>query len=70
MDIHAGWDWLGEAHDLPITGRCCIHQAQSDTTADRNPNTVILKVEDMACGHRASTITKPVEAGRRCPGAG
>ena len=46
---------------------CSTHQAQSGTTAERDPNAVTLKVEDMTCGHCASTITKAVEAG--LPGA-
>ena len=46
---------------------CSTHQAQSGTTAERDLNAVTLKVEDMTCGHCASTITKAVEAG--LPGA-
>lgn len=46
---------------------CSTHQAQSGTTAERDPNALTLKVEDMTCGHCASTITKAVEAG--LPGA-
>ncbi len=42
---------------------CSTHQAQSGTTAERDPNAVTLRVEDMTCGHCASTITKAVEAG-------
>ncbi len=42
---------------------CSTHQAQSSTTTERDPTAVILKVEDMTCGHCASTITKAVEAG-------
>ena len=42
---------------------CSIHQSQSDTTSERDPNAMTLKVEDMTCGHCASTITKAVEAG-------
>ncbi|MBM1174980.1 heavy-metal-associated domain-containing protein [Microvirga arabica] len=42
---------------------CSTHQAQSNTTTERDPTAVILKVEDMTCGHCASTITKAVEAG-------
>ena len=34
---------------------------------ERDPTAVILKVDDMTCGHCASTITKAVEAG--LPGA-
>ena len=41
---------------------CSTHQAQSNTTVERDPTAVILKVEDMTCGHCASTITKAVEA--------
>jgi len=46
---------------------CSTPQAQSDTIAERDPNAVTLKVEDMICGHCAGTITKAVEAG--LPGA-
>ena len=46
---------------------CSTHQAQSGTTAERDPNALTLKVEDMTCGHCASTITKAIEAG--LPGA-
>jgi copper chaperone len=42
---------------------CSTHQPQSGTTAERDPTAVTLKVEDMTCGHCASTITKAVEAG-------
>ena len=42
---------------------CSTHQAQSSTTTERDPTAVILKVEDMTCGHCASTITKAIEAG-------
>jgi copper chaperone len=42
---------------------CSTHQAQSGTIAERDPTVMILKVEDMTCGHCASTITKAVEAG-------
>jgi copper chaperone len=43
--------------------RCSTHQPQSSTTSERDPNAMTLKVEDMTCGHCASTITKAVEAG-------
>jgi len=46
---------------------CSTHQAQSGTTAERDPSALTLKVEDMTCGHCASAITKAVEAG--LPGA-
>ena len=46
---------------------CSTHQAQSDTTAERDPTAMILQVEDMTCEHCVSTITKAVEAG--IPGA-
>jgi copper chaperone len=51
---------------FPMCG-CSTHQAQSGTTAERDPNAVTLRVEDMTCGHCASRITKAVEAG--LPGA-
>jgi copper chaperone len=46
---------------------CSTHQPESGTTAKRDPNLLTLKVEDMTCGHCASTIIKAVEAG--LPGA-
>jgi copper chaperone len=46
---------------FPMCG-CSTHQAQSGTT-ERDPAAVPLKVEDMTCGHCASTITKAVENG-------
>ncbi|MBL0406686.1 heavy-metal-associated domain-containing protein [Microvirga aerilata] len=46
---------------------CSTHQAQSSATTERDPTAVILKVEDMTCGHCASAITEAVEAG--LPGA-
>ncbi len=46
---------------------CNTHQVPSGTTAERDPTAVTLRVEDMTCGHCASTITKAVEAG--LPGA-
>ena len=42
---------------------CSTHQPQSSTTSECDPNAMTLKVEDMTCGHCASTITKAVEAG-------
>jgi copper chaperone len=42
---------------------CSTYQPQSSTTSERDPNAMTLKVEDMTCGHCASTITKAVEAG-------
>jgi copper chaperone len=42
---------------------CSTHQDQSSATTERDPTAVILKVEDMTCGHCAGTITKAVEAG-------
>ena len=42
---------------------CSTHQPQSSTTSERDPNAMTLKVEDMTCGHCASTITKAIEAG-------
>ena len=46
---------------------CSTHQAQSSATTERDPMAMTLKVEDMTCGHCASTITEAVEAG--LPGA-
>jgi copper chaperone len=46
---------------------CSTHQSHSSTTAVLDPNAVTLKVEDMTCGHCASTIKKAIEAG--LPGA-
>jgi len=42
---------------------CSTHQPKSSATPERDPNAMTLKVEDMTCGHCASTITKAVEAG-------
>lgn len=46
---------------------CSTHQAQPGTSAERDSNAVTLKVDDMTCGHCASTVTKAVESG--LPGA-
>jgi copper chaperone len=47
---------------FPMCG-CSTHQPQSNTATESDPNAVTLKVEDMTCGHCASTITKAVEFG-------
>lgn len=46
---------------------CSTHQSQSSQAVERGPNALALKVEDMTCGHCASTITKVIEGG--LPGA-
>lgn len=46
---------------------CSTSRAQSTPPAERDPEAVTLKVEDMACGHCAGTIAKAVEA--ELPGA-
>jgi len=42
---------------------CSTHQPQPSTIAQPDPNVLTLKVEDMTCGHCASTIARTVEAG-------
>jgi copper chaperone len=46
---------------------CSTHQPQSTKVAEKDPNALTLRVEDMICGHCAATITKVVQAG--IPGA-
>jgi copper chaperone len=46
---------------------CITHQPLSGTTTERDPNAITLRIEDMTCGHCASTITTAVETG--LPGA-
>lgn len=46
---------------------CSAHQSQPVQITERDPAALALRVEDMACGHCAGTITKAVEAG--LPGA-
>ncbi|WP_230532415.1 heavy-metal-associated domain-containing protein [Microvirga roseola] len=46
---------------------CSTHQSQAGQAAERDPNALALKVEDMTCGHCAGAITKAVETG--LPGA-
>ena len=42
---------------------CSIHQSQNIKAAEHDSNALALKVEDMTCGHCASTITKAIEGG-------
>ena len=42
---------------------CSTHQTQSTQAADRDPTAVVLRVEDMTCGHCAGTIRKAIETG-------
>ena len=42
---------------------CTTHQSQSDQTAKSDRETLTLRVEDMTCGHCASTIVHAVETG-------
>lgn len=46
---------------------CSTHQSQSSKSVEHDPSALALKVEDMTCGHCASTITKAIEGG--LPGA-
>jgi copper chaperone len=46
---------------------CSTDQAPSTKAAERDPNALTLRVEDMSCGHCAATITKAVQA--EIPGA-
>jgi copper chaperone len=40
---------------------CSTHQSQNSKAAVHDSNALALKVEDMTCGHCASTITKAIE---------
>jgi copper chaperone len=42
---------------------CSTHQSQATQAAERHPAALILRVEDMTCGHCAGTIKKAVETG-------
>jgi copper chaperone len=42
---------------------CSAHQTQASQAVERNPDALILRVEDMTCGHCAGTITKAIETG-------
>ncbi|MBF9197376.1 heavy-metal-associated domain-containing protein [Microvirga terrestris] len=42
---------------------CSTHQSQTSKAVDHDPSALALKVEDMACGHCASAITKAIEVG-------
>jgi copper chaperone len=46
---------------------CTSDTKGSTTKVEQTPDTLVLKVEDMTCGHCASTIAKALEAG--LPGA-
>ena len=46
---------------------CSTHQSEKSKTVENDPMALALKVEDMTCGHCASTITKAIEGG--LPGA-
>ena len=42
---------------------CSPHSSQTSQTAERDPNVLILRVEDMTCGHCAGSIKKSIESG-------
>ena len=42
---------------------CSTHQSQSTQTIEHDPAALILRVEDMTCGHCAGTIKKAIEVG-------
>ena len=46
---------------------CSTHASSSNPTAAPDQDALTLRVEDMTCGHCASTITKAIEKG--LPGA-
>lgn len=42
---------------------CNKHSSRPDQTAERDPNALTLRVEDMTCGHCAGTIKNAIETG-------
>jgi len=42
---------------------CITHQTQSTQAAERDPAALTLRVDDMTCGHCASTIKTAIEMG-------
>ena len=42
---------------------CSTHQPQANQAAERYPDALTLRVEDMTCGHCAGTIKKAIETG-------
>lgn len=42
---------------------CSTHQSQANQAAERYPDALTLRVEDMTCGHCAGTIKKAIETG-------
>ena len=42
---------------------CSTHSTQASQVVARHPDALILRVEDMTCGHCAGTIKKAIEAG-------
>jgi copper chaperone len=42
---------------------CSTHQSQATQTIEHDPAALILRVEDMTCGHCAGTIRKAIERG-------
>ena len=42
---------------------CNNHSSRPDQVAERDPNALTLRVEDMTCGHCAGTIKNAIETG-------
>jgi len=42
---------------------CSTHQTEASPVADRHPDVLTVKVEDMTCGHCAGTISNAIETG-------
>lgn len=42
---------------------CNNHSSRPDLAAERDPNALTLRVEDMTCGHCAGTIKNAIETG-------
>lgn len=42
---------------------CNNHSSRSDRAAERDPNALTLRVEDMTCGHCAGRIKNAIETG-------
>jgi len=42
---------------------CSTHQSQASQAAERHPDALTVRVEDMTCGHCAGTIKKAIETG-------
>ena len=42
---------------------CSTHQTQATQAVDHDPTALVLRVEDMTCGHCAGTIKTAIETG-------